>query len=57
MNKPVLKTSPNCAKCKQPTVWHSVHEVTSAGREETMNVFQCATCERLSAHPEMTGAA
>lgn len=49
MNKSVLKSGPYCAKCKQPMAWHSAQQVGSEGGEETINVFECASCGRLSA--------
>ena len=42
-------SGPICQKCDQPMVWHSAQPVQAGGEQQTMHVFQCEACERLTA--------
>jgi hypothetical protein len=57
MDKLVQKIGPYCSKCEQPLVWHSTQQVKAAGNEETMDVFKCENCGRLTALPTIGSAA
>jgi hypothetical protein len=59
MDQIVQKPGPYCARCEQPLVWHSTQQVKASdgNGEETMDIFRCEGCGRLSALPSVHSAA
>jgi RNase P subunit RPR2 len=57
MDQVVPKSGPYCSRCEQPLLWHSTQKVKAGDRDETMEIFRCESCGRLSALPSVNSAA
>jgi len=53
MNKPIIRKPPHCRKCERPMFWVSEQTVESKGDSEMMQVYECISCGRFAAFPEL----
>jgi hypothetical protein len=49
--------APVCGKCEQPMSLHSIQVIETRDGSETVPIFECKQCGRLSAVPMLDAAA